>query len=114
MRRRLSVACIGTITLLMAATAPQRASGTSLKDVLRAVLLPEEARQHEEMSRRRHRPDEERYWRDYGAGLEEQRRERGIGPEEARHYEEMARRNHHRQEERYWREYGGGLAGPRR
>ena len=114
MRIGLSMAPLGAIFLLMATMTPQPASAARLTDVLRAVLLPEEARQHEEMARRRHRPDEERYWRDYGAGLEEQRRERGIGAEEARRYEERAQHSRQREQERYWRDYRAVLGGARR
>ena len=74
---------------------------------------PDEARRFEEESRRRRRFEEERYWRDYRAGLERRpggdRRDYRIGPDEARRFEEQSRRNHRIEEERYWRDYRAGL-----
>jgi hypothetical protein len=73
---------------------------------------PEEARRYEEESRRRRRFEEERYWRDYRAGLAHRpdtQRSHAIGPEEARRLEEESRRNRRFEEERYWREYRGGV-----
>lgn len=76
----------------------------------------EEARRHEEEARRRRRFEEERYWREYRAGLEhgrdEGRASGGIGAEEARRFEEQARIRHRLEEERYWRDYRAGLGGP--
>jgi hypothetical protein len=73
----------------------------------------EDARRYEEEARRRHRYEEERYWRAYRAGLEHGREEGrvryGIGPDEARGYEEQARIRHRLEEERYWRDYRAGL-----
>lgn len=73
----------------------------------------EEARRHEEDARRRRRFEEERYWREYRAGLEhgrEQGRARQeIGPAEARRLEDQARLRHRLEEERYWRDYRAGL-----
>jgi hypothetical protein len=73
----------------------------------------EDARRYEEDARRRRRYEEERYWREYRAGLEHGREEGraryGIGPEEARRYEEQARLRHRLEEERYWRDYRAGL-----
>src|SRR5580704_13047477 len=89
--------------LVVAAVPPQPASAAKLNTILRAVLIPEDAQRYQDLARRRERPDEERYWREYRAGLEEQRHERGIGPDEAHRYEELSRREHHRDEERYWR-----------
>lgn len=72
----------------------------------------DEARRYEEAHRRR-RFEEERYWREYRAGLEhgrdEGRARYDIGPEEARRFEEQSRRNRRFEEERYWREYRDGL-----
>ena len=107
--------CAGAVALATAGLAggSDSASAARLRTVLRAVLLPEEAQHYEDMARQHRRTEEERYWRDYRGGLEERRRERGIGPEEASRYEEMAHRNRRIQEERYWRDYRMG-PGPRR
>jgi flagellar biosynthesis/type III secretory pathway protein FliH len=75
----------------------------------------EEAHRYEEEARRRHRIEEERYWRAYRAGLEhgrDQGRARyAIGPEEARRLEEQARLRHRWEEAGYWRNYRAGLIG---
>ena len=51
-----------------------------------------DAHRYEEEALRRHRYDEERYWREYRAGLEhgrdEGRARYGVGPDEARRFEE--------------------------
>ena len=114
------IVCCGAmiIGVIAAVSGPQSASAQGLKHVVRTlnnVLNPEDAHRYEERARHNHRPDEERYWHEYGAGLEEQRREHGIGQDEARRYEEQARRNHHAEEEHYWRDYRTGLGehGPR-
>jgi hypothetical protein len=47
-------------------------SANSLKSVVRtlnAIVNPEDAWRLEDQARRYHRPNEERYWRNYGAGL---------------------------------------------
>jgi len=110
------------------------AAADSLKSVVRtlnAIVNPEDAWRLEDQARRYHRPNEERYWRDYGAGLEQQRRERGeavpprggwhgystpIGPDEAYRLQYQARRDGHVAEEHYWARYRQGLEehGPRR
>jgi hypothetical protein len=75
----------------------------------------EEAHRYEEEARRRHRIEEERYWRAYRAGLErgrgEGRASYAIGPDEARRLEEQARLRHRWDEARYWRDYQAGLIG---
>ena len=56
------------------------ASADSLQSVVRtlnAIVNPEDAWRLEDQARRYHRTNEESYWRNYGAGLEQQRRERG-------------------------------------
>ena len=112
-RRKLASLTVATVALLVAGLPPQTVSAAKLNTILRAVLIPEDARRYEDLARRRERPEEERYWRDYRAGLEERRHERGIGPDEARRYEELSRREHHREEERYWRDYRAGFGGGR-
>ena len=109
-------------------------SAESLKSVVRtlnAIVNPENAWRLEDQARRHGRPNEERYWRDYGAGLEQQRRERGepvpprggwhgystpIDPDEAYRLQYQARRDGHFAEEHYWTRYRQGLdeKGPRR
>jgi hypothetical protein len=62
------------------AIAVRSPSADSLESVVRtlnAIVNPEDAWRLEDQARRYHRPNEERYWRNYGAGLEQQRRERG-------------------------------------
>jgi hypothetical protein len=49
----------------------------SLVRTLNAIVNPENAWRLEDQARRYHRPNEERYWRNHGAGLEQQRRDRG-------------------------------------
>ena len=56
------------------------ASAESLKSVVRtlnAIINPEDAWRLEDQARHHDRSSEARYWHDYGAGLEQQRRERG-------------------------------------
>ena len=119
MRASATICCSAVFLCAIAAfSGPQSASAQGLKDVVRTlnnVLNPEDARRYEDRARHNHRPDEERYWHEYGAGLEAQRRERGIGADEARRYEERARGSHHVEEEHYWRDYRSGLGehGPR-
>src|SRR5437868_7468811 len=96
MRRKLN-RFAGMIGLIAATAVPQPGSAAKLTTILRAVLIPEDAEHYEDLARRHRRPEEERYWRDYRAGLEEQRHERGIGSDEARRYEELSRREHHRE-----------------
>ena len=75
----------------------------------------DDARRYEEEARRRHRIEEERYWRAYRAGLvrgrDEGRARYAIGPEEAQRLEEQARLQHRWDEARYWRDYRAGLIG---
>ena len=106
MRSILGSLAVVTVVFALAASAPQPASAAKLKTILRAVLIPEDAQY---LAHKRWRSEEERYWHDYRAGLEEQRPERGIGPDEARRYEELSYREHHMQEERYWRDYRAGF-----
>jgi hypothetical protein len=106
----------------------------SLKSVVRtlnAIVNPENAWRLEDQARRYDRPNEERYWRNHGAGLEQQRRDRGeavpprgewhgysspIDPDEASRLQNQARRDRHFAEEHYWDRYRPGLEehGPRR
>lgn len=88
---------------------------------------PEEAHRLAEQARRNGRWEDERYWRNYAAGLEGRRPEwRGenvpqyregnqypgrIGPEQAYTLEQQARRNGRWDEAHYWAEYRSGLEG---
>ena len=111
--------------LIALGQAPQPASAQELNRIVRtldAVLNPQDAQRLQERARREGREDEERYWRDYRAGLEhrppgrEEPRygegERGyheMGAEDARRFEEQSRRAHRVEEEHYWRDYRAGL-----
>ena len=119
----------GLAVLMGAASAPHLASAQDVNRIVRtlnAVLNPQDAMRLEERARREGREEEERYWRDYRAGLEQQQHERQgayargyrdrdrpyreIGPDEARRFEEDSRRRRRFEEERYWRDYRAGLA----
>ncbi|MBV8459240.1 MAG: hypothetical protein JO122_21825 [Acetobacteraceae bacterium] len=55
-------------------------SAESLKSVVRtlnAIANPEDAWRLEDQARHHDRPSEARYWHNYSAGIEQQRRERG-------------------------------------
>jgi hypothetical protein len=115
MHMRIRLCCAaGVVGLIAAGSGPQSASAQNLQSLIRTldnVLNPDDARRFEDQARRNHRAEEERYWRDYRAGLEVRRPERGIGPDEAYRFEEQSRRNHRAEEERYWRDYRAGLDG---
>jgi hypothetical protein len=83
---------IGFAGLLTAALIPQ-APAQDLRRILHAVTEPDEAHRYGEEAHRNGRPDEERYWQRYHAGLQEQR----------------AHQNKRAEEERYWHQYGAGL-----
>ena len=131
--RTVLVCLIGAVSSVAFAVGSP-ASAESLKSVVRtldAIVNPEDAWRLEEQAWRHDRPHEESYWRNYGAGIEQQRRERGeavpphggwhqystpIGPDEAYRLQYQARRDGHSNEERYWARYREGLEqqGPRR
>jgi hypothetical protein len=131
--RRIVVCLIGAVGAVAIAVGFP-ASADSVKSVVRtlnAIVNPEDAWRLEDQARRYHRANEERYWRNYGAGLEQQRRERGeavpprggwhqyptpIDPDEAYRLQYQARRDRHFAEEHYWARYRQGLEehGPRR
>jgi hypothetical protein len=110
------------------------ASADSLKSVVRtlnAIVNPEDAWRLEDQASHYHRTNEENYWRNYGAGLERQRRERdepvpprggwhgystAIDRDEAYRLQYQARHDGHFAEEHYWVRYRQGLEerGPRR
>ena len=123
------VGAVGTVAIAVGCPA----SAENLKSVVRtlnAIVNPEDAWRLEDQARRHDRRNEERYWRDYGAGLEQQRRERGeavpphrewrqysapIDPDEAYRLQYQARRDGHINEDRYWARYREGLQhGPQR
>ncbi|HZK88982.1 MAG TPA: hypothetical protein VFC56_02445 [Stellaceae bacterium] len=111
---------LGAAGVVAVAFAPP-ASADNLNSVVRslnAVLNPDDARRLEDQSRREGRRDEERYWHNYGAGLEQQRggRPQYAAPtsaDQARRLEEQAHRDGRWEEERYWHNYGAGLEAPR-
>jgi hypothetical protein len=126
---RTSLSCLfGAVSVI--AVAYMSASADNLKSVVRtlnAIVNPEDAWRLEDQAHRFHRPDEEHYWHNYGAGLEQQRRERGEGgpqysapgrymtpidPDEARRLQDQARRYGQPSTERYWGQYREGLEGP--
>jgi hypothetical protein len=114
---------------LAATGLPMPASADDLNSVVRtlnAVMYPADAQRLEEQARRNGRDDEERYWHNYGTGLEQQRRggQYGetrpapayggrIGPNDARALEEQARREGNWDGVRYWHNYAAGLEASR-
>ena len=129
---RPSLFCFVGIVGLAAVGCGSPASADDLKSVVRtlnAILNPEDAWRLEDQSRRYGHPVEGRYWHQYGAGLEQQRRERGesvpqyggprrystpIDPDEAYRLEDQARRYGRRKTQQYWGQYRQGLEGPPR
>ena len=115
----------GIAGLVAVASAAQPALAQDVNRIVRslnAILNPQDAQRLEERAHREGREEEERYWRDYRAGLEHRpsereapqyrdgdRRSSDIGPDEARRFEEQSRRSRHFEEEHYWRDYRAGL-----
>ena len=67
---------------LMSALAAHPPSAQGVTDIVRglnAVINPGDAQRLEDQARRNNRPAEERYWRDYRAGLETPDRSRDTG-----------------------------------
>ena len=63
----------GLLGLVVAVSGASTASAQSVNDMVRTlnnVLNPGDAQRLEDQARRNDRPQEERYWRDYRAGLE--------------------------------------------
>lgn len=63
----------GLVGLLVAAPGAHTGSAQSVNDMVRSlnnVLNPGDAQRLEDQARRNGRPQEERYWRDYRAGLD--------------------------------------------
>lgn len=128
---RASLTCaLGAAGLLAAIGWTQPAAADNLNSVIRtmnSVLNPEDARRYEDQARREGRPEDERYWHNYGAGLEQQRggprpgyapaagyAQGRVTPDEARRFEDQAHRQGRWEEERYWHNYLIGLGGPPR
>lgn len=88
--RLLLMICLAS---LVTATSIPQAPAQDVRRILHAITEPDEAHRYEEQAHRNGRPDEERYWQRYHAGLQEQRAHRNRRPEE----------------ERYWHQYGEGL-----
>jgi hypothetical protein len=93
MRMLPMIGLAGLAIMVLASQAPAQDLGR----VLRAITEPDDARRYEEQAHRNGRPDEERYWQRYGAGLQAQRGE------------EQAHRNGNRDQERYWQQYRSGM-----
>jgi len=87
---------IGLAGLTIMVLAPP-APAQNLNRVLQAITEPAEAHRYEEQAHRNNRPDEERYWQRYGAGLQAQRAE------------EQAHRSGNQNQERYWQQYRAGM-----
>ena len=114
MRVRFYCLLAGGAALLTLASAPAPGSAQEVNRVVRTldrILNPQDARRYEDQARRNHRPEEERYWRDYRSGLEAEHHEGGhdIRGAEARRFEQQAHRNRRVEEERYWQDYRRGL-----
>lgn len=124
---RTSLACLMGAASIVAVGFGPPASADNLRSVVRtlnAIVNPEDAWRLEDQARRHERSDEEHYWHNYGAGLEQQRRERGestpqygggarygnrIDPDEAYRLEHQARHDGRPDEEHYWARYREGL-----
>jgi len=124
MRVRLYLVVLAGLIAAASATLPASAQDVNrIVRTLNTILNPQDAQRLEERARHEGREEEERYWRDYRAGLEHRRPEREdayappnrdrpnreIGPDDARRFEEQSRRARHLEEERYWRDYRAGL-----
>ena len=121
------VVCLLGMVSPVAIAVVSPASAESLKSVVRtlnAIINPEDAWRLEDQARHHDRSSEARYWHDYGAGLEQQRREHGetvpphgewnrystpIDPDEAYRLQDQARHDGHIREEHYWGRYRKGL-----
>jgi hypothetical protein len=104
MRTLLMIGLAGLIIMVLTPQVPAQ----DLNRVLHAITDPHDAQRYEEQAHRGGRPDEERYWHQYGAGLQTQRYD-----EQARRSEERAHKAGRPDEERYWHEYRAGLQAPR-
>jgi hypothetical protein len=105
------VVCLLGMVSPVAIAVVSPASAESLKSVVRtlnAIINPEDAWRLEDQARRHDRSNEAHYWHDYGAGLDQHRRERGetvpphggwnrystpIDPDEAYRLQDQARRD---------------------
>lgn len=116
--------CVIGVAGVAAAGLASPASAEDLNSTVRtlnAILNPGDAQRLEDQAHRQGRTDEERYWHNYGAGLEQQHHERygaatpayggRIGPDQARALEQNAMRNGRPDEARYWHRYAEGLGG---
>jgi hypothetical protein len=94
----------GLIAVAIAYQAPAEEPNRTIR-AAEAIIHPADARRFEELAHRNQRPEEQRYWHDYGAGLQRQ----GYHPADARQFEKEAHQNRRPDEERYWHQYGVGL-----
>jgi hypothetical protein len=127
---RPSLFCFVGIMGLAAVGCGSAASADDLKStvrILNAIINPEDAWRLEDQARRYGHPAEGRYWHQYGAGLVQQRQERGepvpqyggpgrystpIDPDQANRLEDQARRYGRTNTQQYWGQYRQGLEGP--
>ena len=76
---------VGAVGLLTVVPGARTGSAQSVNDMVRTlnnVLNPSDAQRLEDQARRNGRPQEERYWRDYRAGLDSpDRNRRDYGPD---------------------------------
>ena len=76
---------VGAVGLLAMVPGARTGSAQSVNDMVRTlnnVLNPSDAQRLEDQARRNGRPQEERYWRDYRAGLDSpDRNRRDYGPD---------------------------------
>jgi hypothetical protein len=114
-----SLWCVIGVAGVIAAGLASPASADDLNPTVRTLSFGD-AQRLEEQAHRQGRYDEERYWRNYGAGLEQQHHERygataptyggaRIGPDQARALERNAVRNGRPDEALYWHRYAEGL-----
>src|SRR5215471_10901475 len=81
------VCTAGLVGLLAVVPGARTGSAQTVSDMVRTlnnVLNPGDAQRLEDQARRNHRPQEERYWRDYRAGLESPDRSRRDYPDKER------------------------------
>ena len=81
------VCTAGLVELLAVVPGAPTGSAQTASDMVRTlnnVLNPGDAQRLEDQARRNHRPQEERYWRDYRAGLESPDRYRRDNPDTQR------------------------------
>src|SRR5689334_15927831 len=77
-----SVGLVGLLTMLPGAPTGSAQNVNDMVRTLNNVLNPSDAQRLEDQARRNRRPQEERYWHDYRAGLDSpDRSRRDYGPD---------------------------------